>query len=162
MVQTAVTERQSGSSFSQNETWAVLPPPPPRLPAPSSCCAGLAARRGFLFWFLCWRSEFPGLWNQRRCCHVPPPHPPSSFLSPSQQSLWDGERAAHFIFREKRRAERRRQCTHAIPRARRFCMLSHMMISSEHKGRVVFMSRPNHHRSCDLEAKSHMTETSKT
>lgn len=56
---------------------------------PSSCCAGLAARRGFLFWFLCWRSKFPGMWNQRRRCHVSPPSP--FFLNPSQQSLWDSE-----------------------------------------------------------------------
>lgn len=56
-------------------------------PTPSSCCAGLAARRGFLFWFLCWRSKFPGMWNQRRCCHVSPP----SFFNPSQKPLWDGE-----------------------------------------------------------------------
>jgi len=45
---------------------------------PSSCCAGLAARRGFLFWFLCWRSKFLGMWNQRRCCHVSP----DSFFNP--------------------------------------------------------------------------------
>lgn len=56
---------------------------------PSSCCAALAARRGFLFWFLCWRSKFSGMWNQRRCCHVP--LLPPCFSTPSQQPLWDRE-----------------------------------------------------------------------
>lgn len=53
---------------------ASLSPPPLHLasPTPSSCCAGLAAKRGFLFWFRCWRSKFPGMWNQRRRCHVSP------------------------------------------------------------------------------------------
>lgn len=50
---------------------------------PSSCCAGLAARRGFLLWFLCWRSKFPGMWNQRRHCHV---SPCSFFNLPSSSS----------------------------------------------------------------------------
>lgn len=62
---------------------------------PSSCCAGLAERRGFLFWFLCWRSKFPGMWNQRRRCHVPP-LPPSTapqllFILFPSSPLRDGE-----------------------------------------------------------------------
>lgn len=74
-------------SGTKERGFIVLPPssspPRPHLPVV------LAWQRGgdFLFWFLCWRSEFPGMWNQRRRCHVSP----RFFSNPSQQSLWDGE-----------------------------------------------------------------------
>lgn len=111
---------QKGTHLERKKEASLFSLPPPLLHDPIFLLCWLWQREGdFYFGFLCWRSKFPGMWNQRRRCHVSPP----SFFNPSQQSLWDSQQRISSSMRNGSElhggAACRGLCRHAIPRMMR-------------------------------------------